>query len=75
MNVELACGAALSVAYTPGLLEKIIPRAKTVVFIVCGGAKVSIEEISQYQAVFSRSVSTGKQFGVLYEGETWYSSA
>ena len=48
MLVELACAAALSPAYNPALFRKLIPpsgKRVTVVFIICGGFKVSLEEM------------------------------
>jgi len=53
--VELACGAALSPAYNKGLFESILPsaaktgRKPTVVFIVCGGFKISLKELVEYE--------------------------
>ena len=44
--VEPACGATLSVVYDR--LEK-IKDYKNVVVIVCGGAKVDLEEIMQWR--------------------------
>lgn len=52
--VELACSTALTPAYSPSLFSKIFdsptaPRPKTVVFIVCGGFNISLDEIAEYK--------------------------
>jgi L-serine/L-threonine ammonia-lyase len=49
--VELSCAVSLSLAYKPSLLRRILPDAKTIVFVVCGGFKVSLEDIAVYQNV------------------------
>ncbi|CUA75930.1 threonine dehydratase [Rhizoctonia solani] len=51
--VELACGATLSLAYTPGLLGQLVPktlgdRRPIVVFIICGGSKTTFQDVQQY---------------------------
>ncbi|KAJ1307333.1 hypothetical protein OPQ81_001439 [Rhizoctonia solani] len=52
--VELACGATLSPAYTPGLLDKIIPKSlqnppPVVVFVICGGSRTSFQDTQHYR--------------------------
>jgi len=53
--VELAAGATLSVAYSVDLFSKIftnIPSEKrrTIVFVVCGGFKITLADLNSYQA-------------------------
>ena len=57
--VELACSTTLVPAYHPALFEKLVGpgEGKTVVFIVCGGFKVSIKDIVDYEAMIEESVS------------------
>jgi hypothetical protein len=52
--VELAAGATLSVAYSPGLFRRIFPDAlaekrNTIVFVVCGGFKITLADLNSYQ--------------------------
>ncbi|CAE7204430.1 unnamed protein product, partial [Rhizoctonia solani] len=54
--VEVACGATLSPAYTPGLLEKLLPKASeghrpVIVFIVCGGSKATFQDMRRYRNI------------------------
>lgn len=50
--VELACSTTLVPGYEQGSLERILgkPFSKedSVVFIVCGGTKISVEELAEY---------------------------
>lgn len=56
--VELACSTTLAPAYSPPFLSQLLEnrkgggmgKPKTVVFIICGGVKISLEEMHQYQA-------------------------
>ncbi|KAF8323204.1 tryptophan synthase beta subunit-like PLP-dependent enzyme [Clavulina sp. PMI_390] len=57
--VELAAGSTLSVAYEPSLFNKVFPpianptkgwpSRRTLVFIVCGGFKISVKDLASYQ--------------------------
>ena len=54
--VELAAGATLSVAYSSGLFRKIFPRTlfekrNTIIFVVCGGFKITLADLNSYQTV------------------------
>ncbi|CAE6515699.1 unnamed protein product [Rhizoctonia solani] len=56
--IELACGATLSPAYTPRLLEELVPKtSKThhpvVVFIICGGSKATFQDAQRYHNVIA----------------------
>lgn len=59
--MELACGAALAPLYDPTLFEKVFGvkpaensssngDRKTLVFIACGGFKISLAEMFEYRA-------------------------
>jgi L-serine/L-threonine ammonia-lyase len=67
LNVELACSTALAPAYHPEFLAKLLPDAKTIVFIVCGGFKISVQELAGY---FSK-VDDVTPWEVWCDGETW----
>ena len=57
--VELACSATLAPAYAPEFFSKLLesrkeadkPKPEAVVFIVCGGVKISLDEVYEYQHV------------------------
>ncbi|EJU00257.1 tryptophan synthase beta subunit-like PLP-dependent enzyme [Dacryopinax primogenitus] len=61
MLVELACGTVLVPAYNPALYHTILAYHPTLendpetrrplVFIVCGGAKISVKEIEEYDTI------------------------
>ncbi|KAG8732756.1 hypothetical protein FRC12_019144 [Ceratobasidium sp. 428] len=61
MLVELACAATLAHAYIPGLLGKLVPndtpRRPVVVFIVCGGSKMSFEDVARYHNMARASLT------------------
>ncbi|CAO3572157.1 unnamed protein product [Mortierella alpina] len=53
--VEPACGASLSIAYTPALLSNIftnLDQDSNVVFIVCGGSNIGFEQLTKYKEMF-----------------------
>jgi len=58
MLVELSCSTALVPAYHPALFDKLVPASpgeeRLVVFIVCGGFKVSVEEVAGYKEELER---------------------
>ncbi|KAG8875173.1 hypothetical protein FRB97_005356 [Tulasnella sp. 331] len=55
--VELACSTALAPTYYPKLLDSVLPKVATsqkkhvLVFIVCGGANISLADIDVYRSV------------------------
>lgn len=59
MLVELACSTALAPAYKPAFFDKVVPIKQaspadgkgTVVFIVCGGFKVSLDDAAEYRRI------------------------
>ncbi|KAI0312735.1 tryptophan synthase beta subunit-like PLP-dependent enzyme [Amylostereum chailletii] len=70
--VELACATTLAPAYAPGLLQRLVPTGpgqKTLVFVVCGGFKVSTEHLKDYTDILENHMS--KYWDVkLPDGET-----
>jgi L-serine/L-threonine ammonia-lyase len=83
MLVELACSTTLAPAYSEATFSKIMRAAgvisgdesmqgKTVVFVVCGGVKISSEEIDEYQSIVESVTSAaGYEWTVRCEGEEW----
>ena len=54
MLVELSCSTTLVPAYHKELLDKLVPpkpsgEERVVVFIVCGGFKISVQDIAEYR--------------------------
>lgn len=52
--VELACSTTLSMAFKPQLLDTMVPprldrRKRNVVFIVCGGFKIDLKAMAEYE--------------------------
>nr|VWO94564.1 Zn(2)-C6 fungal-type domain-containing protein [Ganoderma boninense] len=71
---ELACAATLSPAYNPRLFRKLIPQTDkrtAVVFIVCGGFKVSLAELDEYKGIVASEVAAGKGWDIAYNGENF----
>ena len=75
MLAELACAATLTAAYEPGLMERLLEAndgPKTVVFIVCGGFKISLKEVEEYRAIVQRELESGKSdWECACNGERW----
>ena len=76
MLVELACSTTLTPAYNPSLFAHLvlstsdIRNEKTVVFIVCGGFKISLDEMEEYREIVSASLKNGENsWEVLYNGK------
>jgi L-serine/L-threonine ammonia-lyase len=75
MLVELACGAALSPAYNKTLFHSVIPptseasKKPTVVFVVCGGFKISLEELVEYKKCVEADVADSWE--VRLDGRTF----
>ena len=72
--VELACASTLASAYSPKLFDKLVPPKpsggrRTVVYIVCGGFKVSLAELAEYQKIVA--ADTAAEWEVACNGERW----
>ncbi|KAI0646838.1 tryptophan synthase beta subunit-like PLP-dependent enzyme [Trametes meyenii] len=77
--VELACSATLAPAYKPSVFRKLVPapgvnRPATVILIVCGGFKISLEDIEYYRKIVEADVATGGDWDVAYNGEAFTTS-
>lgn len=63
--VELACSTTLVPAYKPALFDKLVPtkssseQKRTVVFIICGGFKISLEEVAEYKKLVDEDLLAG----------------
>ena len=75
MLAELACAATLIPAYEQGVMERLLEASdglKTVVFIVCGGFKISLKEIAEYRMVAQRELEAGRSdWECACDGERW----
>jgi len=77
MLVELACSATLAPAYHKDLLDNLVaPKEdksrRTLVFIVCGGFKISLEEMSEYQKIVDVALGNGDpHWNVQCNGRQW----
>jgi len=82
--VELACSTALAPAYSPPLFEKIMDsitsevdiggtsgsQRKSVVFIVCGGAKATLGDMRDWDDIIKHYLDdNGQAWGVNCNGE------
>ena len=75
MLAELAWAATLTPAYEPGLMQhllKVNDGPRTVVFIVCGGFKISLKEMEEYRTIVQRELELGKNdWECACNGERW----
>ncbi|PCH38355.1 tryptophan synthase beta subunit-like PLP-dependent enzyme [Wolfiporia cocos MD-104 SS10] len=72
--VELACSTTLTPAYRPSLFNKLVPplgAERTVVFVVCGGFKISLKELEEYRQIVEADAARGGEWDVLCNGERW----
>ena len=68
MLVELACSATLAMG-KPDLFSQLVPKQpKTVVFIVCGGFKISPEEMRAYAELLKADSKVATSWKVLCDG-------
>ncbi len=77
--VELACGAAIAPAYKPSVFNRLVPRSTpdkpvNVVLIVCGGFKISLDDVQEYRRIVQAEVSAGGTWDVAINGETFATS-
>lgn len=72
--VEPACSTTLAAAFSPELFNHLVPLTdkkaedRTVVFIVCGGFKITLAEMAEYQRIMNQSL-TEKEVTCLVDGE------
>ncbi|KAI9566515.1 tryptophan synthase beta subunit-like PLP-dependent enzyme, partial [Boletus coccyginus] len=76
--LELACSTTMSPAYSHELFWRILDpmselsaeekQRKNVVFIVCGGVKVTSDELSEYAQILDRTAEVEKEWKVICNG-------
>lgn len=71
--VELSCSTALTPAYNRALFDKVAPSGGGLaVFVVCGGFKITLEEMDEYRQLvledLARNSSSG-QTVIVDDGE------
>ena len=77
MVVELACSTTLMPAYSKDLFERLVPQKAggtkaVVVFVVCGGFKIALEDIAEYQTLLAESLASKPgSHEVFCNGEQW----
>jgi L-serine/L-threonine ammonia-lyase len=71
--VELACSATLIPAYNPELVARLVPSTgtekKTLVFIVCGGFKISQQDLVEYSEIVRKDLGAGCKWDVMVDGD------
>ncbi|KAF9466416.1 tryptophan synthase beta subunit-like PLP-dependent enzyme [Collybia nuda] len=74
MLVELACSTTLVPAYKSTLFDMLAPstsdnKKRTVVFVICGGFKISLDDAIEYRREADRDLQNrGGTWDVFYEG-------
>ncbi|KAF7304698.1 PALP domain-containing protein [Mycena kentingensis (nom. inval.)] len=66
--VELACSVTLVPAYKRELFEHVVQSRGDCVYVVCGGYKVSLDDLFGYRATLD-TIADGKEFSVHCDGE------
>ncbi|KAG9318393.1 tryptophan synthase beta subunit-like PLP-dependent enzyme [Chiua virens] len=76
--LELACATTMSPAYSYDLFWRILDstsklsaeekRKKNVIFIVCGGVKVTFDELSEYDPILDRAAEAEREWKVICNG-------
>ena len=71
--VELACSATLVPAYKPELVTRLVPpdgvEKKILVFIVCGGFKISQQDLVEYSEIVRKDLGAGGKWDAMVDGE------
>lgn len=71
--VELACSATLVPAYKPELVTRLVPptgaEKKILVFIVCGGFKISQQDLVDYSEIVRKDLGAGRRWDAMIDGE------
>ena len=74
--VELACSTTLVPAYKRALFEKLVPleapdQKRTVIFIVCGGFKIGLDDVVEYRKLVEEDVRMEGVWEILCDGEVF----
>ncbi|KAL7283207.1 hypothetical protein ACG7TL_002634 [Trametes sanguinea] len=72
--VELACAATIAPAYKPTIFHKLVPEARSnkrgnVVLVVCGGFKISLDDLEDYKRIVAADIAEAGDWDVAYNGE------
>ncbi|OSD02844.1 tryptophan synthase beta subunit-like PLP-dependent enzyme [Trametes coccinea BRFM310] len=72
--VELACAATIAPAYKPTIFHKLVPEARSnkrgnVVLVVCGGFKISLDDLEDYKRIVAADIAEAGDWEVAYNGE------
>ena len=71
--VELACAATLTPAYNPVLFRALIPpsdKPQTVVFVLCGGYKVSLQDLKEYERIVEAELAAAEDWDITLNAQT-----
>ncbi|KAI0371720.1 tryptophan synthase beta subunit-like PLP-dependent enzyme [Pilatotrama ljubarskyi] len=71
---ELACAATIAPAYKPTLFKRVVPEANksaNIVLIVCGGFKISLDDLNEYKRIVEADCTAGGDWDVAYNGEVF----
>ena len=71
---ELACSVTLAPAYKPTLFRTLVPQSDkplTVVFVLCGGVKVSLKELEEYKNLLDVDVHASQLWDVTFNGTSF----
>ncbi|KAI0720836.1 tryptophan synthase beta subunit-like PLP-dependent enzyme [Cerioporus squamosus] len=70
--VELACAVTLTPAYNPTLFRALVPpsdKPATVVFVLCGGFKISLQDLKEYESIVETELAAGGEWDVALNGQ------
>ncbi|KAH9053868.1 tryptophan synthase beta subunit-like PLP-dependent enzyme [Lactarius vividus] len=71
--VELACSATLVPAYKREVVTRLVPptgvEKKALVFIVCGGFKISQQDLLEYSEIVRKDLGEGGKWDAMVDGE------
>jgi L-serine/L-threonine ammonia-lyase len=71
--VELACSATLVPAYKLELVTRLVPptraEKKILVFIVCGGFKISQQDLVDYSEIVRKDLEAEGKWDAMVDGE------
>ncbi|KAI8998849.1 tryptophan synthase beta subunit-like PLP-dependent enzyme [Trametes punicea] len=77
--VELACSATIAPAYKPSIFNRLMAKSRsnertTVVLVVCGGFKISLDDLAEYKHIVAEEIAAGGDWEVACNGETFTTS-
>ncbi len=72
--VELACAVTLTPAYNPTLFRALVPpsdKPATVVFVLCGGFKISLQDLKEYERIVEVELAAGGEWDIALNGQNF----